>query len=513
METATPTYRTATSTTAPATFSRPPSPKHDARPTRPCWTWRSDWPTTSSPRSVPGRNEEVDGHPIVESGLAELFRETGCQDYLDLAAWFVEARGHGSMERHGEAPTYFCDRLPVREASSVEGHAVRAVYLRMGAADVAIESHDTDLLTALSQQWEAMTGQKMYVTGGLGARWDLEQFGDLYELPPDRAYAETCAAIGSIHWAWRMLLASGDLRYADLIERSLYNAFLPGVSLDGTQYFYVNTLHLRVDAHADDERSPALGRRSWFDTACCPPNVMRLLASLDTYIATRSDAGIQLHQFATATVAAGDKCISVNTDFPWDGDVRIEVLASGDTPWELSVRIPQWARGATVTLQGDPADAGPGAYVRINRAWLVGDIVIVRLPLDTRVVHPHPRMDAVRGCVAIERGPLVYCLEGSDVPQDAPVDELRILVSDALRARPEYQVDMLDGVTSLNLPMQFLDPTPRGPYEPLSREAESDAALGWTARDVQLVPYYAWANRSRGPMRIWLPLADGRSDV
>ncbi|WP_432574392.1 glycoside hydrolase family 127 protein [Kineococcus sp. SYSU DK005] len=192
----------------------------------------------------PGRTEDVDGHPVVEMGLVELYRETGNRDYLDLALWFVDARGHGIVERHGKEPTYFSDRVPVREATSPEGHAVRAVYLTAGAADVAAETADADLLAALARQWEGMLASKTYVTGGIGSRWDFEQFGDHYELSPDRAYAESCAAIGSVQWSWRMLLSTGEARYADLVERTLYNAFLPGVSLAGTEYFYVNPLQV-----------------------------------------------------------------------------------------------------------------------------------------------------------------------------------------------------------------------------------------------------------------------------
>jgi DUF1680 family protein len=453
----------------------------------------------------PGRNEEVDGHPIVETALVELYRETGRQDYLDLAGWFLEARGRGSMARHGQAPTYFCDRVPVREATSVEGHAVRAVYLRAGAADVAAETGDADLQAALTRQWEAMTNEKMYVTGGLGARWDLEQFGDPYELPPDRAYAETCAAVGSIQWAWRMLLSSGRARYADLIERTLYNAFLPGMSLAGTEYFYVNTLHCRDDAHPDDERSPALGRQGWFNVACCPPNVMRLLASLDTYLATKSDRGIQVHQFVTGTVEVGDVRLSLSTNYPWQGDVRVEVQASGDAPWELALRVPQWAEGATVTHGGSLADVKPGEYARIRRSWSNGDVVVLSLPLATRIIRPHPRMDAVRDCIAIERGPLVYCLEAPDVPQDVAVDDVRIRVHEAAAARPEHRTDLLEGVTVLTTRMGVLGDAPTEPYRTVVADAETEGRVSSTPLELQLIPYYSWGNRTPGPMRVWLP--------
>lgn len=221
------------------------------------------------------KRHDVDGHPVVEMGLVELYRETGRREYLDLAHYFVDARGHGLIERYGKEPTYFSDRVPVREAETVEGHAVRAVYLASGAVDVAIETGDTELIEASERQFASMMATKAYITGGLGSRWDMEAFGDPYELPTDRGYSETCAAIGGVQWAWRLLLATGKPVYADAIERLLYNAFIAGVSLAGTEYFYVNPLQLRDRAHQDENRSPAHGRRGWFDCACCPPNIMR----------------------------------------------------------------------------------------------------------------------------------------------------------------------------------------------------------------------------------------------
>src|SRR5690606_19887995 len=244
-----------------------------------------------------------------------------------------EARGHGIIASHGHDPAYFSDRVPVREATTVEGHAVRAVYLAAGATDLAVELGDTDLLAALERQFAHMLATKTYLTGGLGARWEGEAFGDEHELPADRAYAETCAAIGGIQWAWRLLLATGDATYADALERMLYNAFLAGVSLRGDEYFYVNTLQLRGSARPDNNRSPAHGRRGWFDCACCPPNVMRMLASLDAYLASQDADGVQVHQYVTGELTAeladrGRVALATETDYPWSGEVRIQVTAS-----------------------------------------------------------------------------------------------------------------------------------------------------------------------------------------
>ncbi|HEY3508926.1 beta-L-arabinofuranosidase domain-containing protein [Kribbella sp. NPDC051137] len=430
-----------------------------------------------------GKTVDVDGHPVIEMALVELYRETGTATHLELAKWFVDARGHGIIERHGHSPAYFSDRVPVREATTVEGHSVRAVYLAAGAADVAMETGDTELLDALKVQFDHMWSTKTYVTGGLGARWDGEAFGDEYELPTDRAYAETCAAIGGIQWAWRMLLATGEATYGDAIERMLYNGFLAGVSLSGTEYFYVNPLQLRGAAYPDNGRSPAHGRRGWFDCACCPPNIMRTLSSLDGYLATSTDDAIQIHQYAAGVIRSGDVELTVDTAYPWDGTVRI----TSATPATVDLRIPAWAEGATVN--GRAVDAG--GYARAE-----GTEIELVLPLDPRVVGADPRIDAVRGCVALERGPLVYAVEQED--NTANVDDLHLL--------PEAPVaeasDLLDGVTVLRAQGR----AGTGHRPGWSFVPGADDSVG-EAVEVTAVPYYAWANREIGAMRVWLPRA------
>ncbi len=339
-----------------------------------------------------------------------------------------------------------------------------------------------------------MWSTKTYITGGLGARWEGEAFGDEYELPADRAYAETCAAIGGIQWAWRMLLATGDASYGDAVERMLYNGFLAGVSLKGTEYFYVNPLQLRGGAHADNGRSPAHGRRGWFDCACCPPNIMRTLASLDGYLATTGDEGIQLHQYAAGVVASGNVELKVETDYPWEGAVRITVQRTTGEPWALELRIPGWAEGAT--LNGKPVAAG--AYARIEQTWSVGDVIDLQLPMATRVVGADPRIDAVRGCVALERGPLVYAVEQTD--QQANVDDLHLLPEASVAA--SHDDGLLDGVTVLKTRGRIGTGHRAGwSFTPEAADGIGDEV------DVVAVPYYAWANRELGAMRVWLPKA------
>ncbi len=434
------------------------------------------------------RRHDVDGHPIVEMGLAELYREIGRADYLELARYFVEARGHGLIEGYGLEPTYFSDRVPVREQTTVEGHAVRALYLAAGAADVALETADKDLLGALDGQFAHMLATKTYITGGLGSRWDGESFGDEYELPPDRAYAETCAAVGGIQWAWRMLLATGEPRYADAAERMLLNGFLAGVSLTGTEFFYVNPLQMRRGAHPDQNRSPAHGRRGWFDCACCPPNVMRTLASLDSYLATADPDGIQIQLYAGSTIEASGVRLAVETGYPWDGAVRVRVLETPEAAWTLSLRVPGWARGAT--LDGRSVEAG--AYASDRRAWRAGDAVELNLPMPIRMTEADERVDAVRGGIAIERGPLVYAVERDDA------DDLSLTAVGGA----EHDADLLGGITTIHATgrsrRHVAQPWPYGQTVPSIVEPT----------DIVAVPYFAWANRGIGPMRVWLP--DGR---
>lgn len=449
-----------------------------------------------------GQLREVDGHPVVEMGLVELYRETGTRAYLDLASWFVEARGTGIIEGHDKAPTYFSDRVRVREATTVEGHAVRAVYLGAGAADVAVETGDAELLAALDTQYRAMERTKQYVTGGLGARWEGESFGDPYELPNDRAYAETCAAIGGVQWAWRMLLATGEARYADQIERMLLNGFLAGVSLSGTEYFYVNPLQLRSDAHPEEDRSPAHGRRSWFSCACCPPNIMRTVSSLTGYLATADGTSVQLHQYAPGTVTApldgGTLRLRVETRYPDEGRIALHVEEAPDGEATLALRVPAWADGAT--LDGDPVQAG--TYARTTRRFSAGDTVVLDLPLTPRLTGADPRVDAARGAVAIERGPLVYALEQPDQEDGAVVDDLRIDPAGALS--DEFRDGLLGGVTVVRAQGAVVpgpDAEATTPYGPATTPPPAPV------RDVTLtaIPYYAWANRGPQPMRVWVP--------
>lgn len=320
----------------------------------------------------------IDGHPEVETALVELYRETGERRYLDLAGYFVDRYGHGLLG--GEA--YCQDRVPLREATNVEGHAVRQLYLLAGAADLATETGDAELRAAAERLWRAMTATKTHLTGGLGAHHDEEDFGDPYELPNERAYCETCAAIASVQWSWRMALLTGEARYSDLIERTLYNGFLAGVSLDGERWLYVNPLQVR-DGHTDTGGDQSARRTRWFRCACCPPNVMRLLASLEHYLATSDDTGLQIHQYVTGRYCAEGVAVRAETEYPWHGTVRLTVEETpAERAWTLSLRIPQWCREFRVRCGEQTYDTPVSdGWLRLERTWAPGDEVVLELGL------------------------------------------------------------------------------------------------------------------------------------
>lgn len=432
-----------------------------------------------------GGREAVDGHPGIEMALVELYRTTGQGRYLELASTFIDRRGRGLLAGGRFGRAYWQDHLPLREAPSVAGHAVRQLYLDCGAVDVAIELGDAGLLDAVLRRWRDMVSTRMYLTGGLGSRHRDEAFGDPFELPPDRAYAETCAAIASVMLAWRLLLATGEPACADLIERAVYNAVLPALSLDGTAFFYVNPLQRRTHrAWAE----PGDGERlAWYACACCPPNLMRLVGSWQQMIATTDDAGVQLHQYATGHVAArtgGDELrLAVETDYPWSGSVKVSVLAAPARPLELALRVPGWCESAALAgTEGDIGQLRPDRrMIAASRTWQAGDVVELTLDMPPRVTAPDDRIDAARGCVALERGPIVYCIESADL---APGTELEAV------ALAEHG------------PISTL---PRPDIGPAVVALSAKGRAGNSPIEITAVPYFAWANRAVGGMRVWIP--------
>jgi DUF1680 family protein len=445
-----------------------------------------------------GKRQAVDGHEEIEMSLVELFRVTDERRYLEAAQYFINARGHGMLGRpYGQHdPSYSQDHEPLRDQSEVVGHAVRAMYFYCGAADVYAETGESALLEALERLWENMTARRMYVSGGLGSRYEGEAFGKDFELPNERAYTETCAAIGSVMWNWRMLGLEGEARYADLIEHTLYNAVLPGVSLDGQHYFYQNPL-------ADDGSHR---RQAWFGCACCPPNVARLLASLPGYYYGASEDAVWLHLYAegAATVHLdGERTIRLRqrTRYPWDGKIEIIVDAEGE--FTVKLRIPAWCEdGAAVQVNGESVDAGitPGSYAKIRRAWRPGDTINMDLPMPVRRVECHPYVAENAGRVALMRGPLLYCVEQAD---NHDVD-LRDLILDGKEPTVSFVPGLLGGVVVLRTDARAAAPD-AGWEDRLYRTAHPREGDTQTkATRVTTIPYYAWANREPGAMRVWL---------
>jgi DUF1680 family protein len=457
----------------------------------------------------PGGREGVCGHPEVETALAELYRATGEERYLEQARRFVERRGRPALADVEYGRRYFQDDVPVREAEAFRGHAVRALYLACGAVDVAVETGDDDLLAAIVRQWERTVAARTYLTGGMGSRHTDESFGEDFELPPDRAYAETCAGVASVMLAWRLLLATGEARYADLAERTLYNVVATSPALDGRAFFYANPLHQRVpgdppEADAESPRAASSLRAPWFAVSCCPTNVARTLASLAAYVATADDRGVQLHQLTPCTVrtalTGGQRvALRVATGYPWSGAVCVRVQETGAAPWRLSLRVPAWAAEAVV-VDGEARRAvGPG-YATIERTWHPGDEVRLELPVAPRWTRPDPRIDAVRGCVAVERGPLVYCLEAID-HGGGSLDAVAVDAAAGLADGPP------DGALGEAVTVEArggrLD-APERPGWPYGSDGGGD--LGREGPLV-FVPYCLWGNRGLTTMRVWVPEA------
>jgi len=445
----------------------------------------------------PGRRLGADGHPGVEMALVELARLTGEGRWLELASWFVEQHGRTPPTISGRP--YHQDHIRFTGQREPVGHAVRGLYLYCAAADLAAETGSEPYRDALDALWERLHSRRVYVTGGIGARWDHEAFGDDDELPNRRAHAETCAAIASVFWAWRMLQLSGDGRYRDALETALFNAVLVGVGAGGDEFFYQNPL-----ADRGTHR-----RSAWFPCACCPPNLARLLASLPSYLYSTSDDGLWLHLYAASEVVAelpGAVSVTVaqRTAYPWEGEVVIEVNPDRPAEFALYLPIPPWTSPRTsVRVNGrelaDPARVR--GYLELRRSWQAGDTVQVTVDLTPRLLAAHPRVEDDQGRVALVRGPIVYCLEQAD-NGDADVWDLRVPHDATWEGR--FDPELVGGCVVLSAMGELVTTEPSGP--PLYRELSSQEQRRRPQR-LTAVPYFAWANREPGPMEIWIPMA------
>ena len=454
-----------------------------------------------------GLVDGVCGHPEIETALVELHRETGESRYLDAAQYFIDRRGHGLLGEARFGPQYFQDHVPVRDAQAVTGHSVRQLYLLAGVADLATQTGEPALREAAERLWAQGTATQTYLTGGIGAHHTDEAYGDPYELPNERSYCETCAAIASIMFSQRMLLLTGEAKYADLLERTLYNGFLAGISLDGERYIYANPLQVRDD-HVGAGNDQDYARVPWFACACCPPNVMRLLASLEHYVALSGPTELRLHQYVSGTyaadLAAGPVGVTVATDYPWQAGVELTVTETLEEEWSLTVRIPHWAVGVTAEINGEQADiVAADGWWAVTRQWQVGDRLTLTLPVDPRLTSADPRVDAARGCVAIERGPLVYCLESADHPGQR-LDDV-VLDVDAFATADGAVAGLPEHIVAVRAPGRGRDHD-ESSWWPYAAVGSTDTSP--TERlELTAIPYFAWGNRGSGAMRIWIPTA------
>ncbi len=452
-----------------------------------------------------GKRRGTCGHPEIEAALIELYRDTGEKRYLHLASYFLDERAQGLLDVTPSNAAVYQEHVAVRNATTVEGHAVRALYLTAGVADLFMETGEPALLTALLRQWHDLTAHKLFLTGGAGSRTSGEAFGEPYELPNDTCYCETCAQIASIMWNWRMLLITGEGRFADLMERTLFNGFLSGRSLDGLRTRYENPLLRRgykpvFGLHGNE-------RKEWYGCACCPPNIMRLLSSLQHYLVTHDDNGVQIQHYApcdiTVDVKGGPVHLHAQTDYPWQGTMLLSVETTTAAPWKLSFRIPAWCAKPVLKLNDArlAVAVDKKGYLSIERQWTECDYVELELPMPARLTSAHQRVDPTRGSVAIERGPLVYCLESPDQP--GGFNLLDIEIAKDSRLDPVWKDDLLGGMMVIKARGYAVDSSVWGDGLYLPFDAAADAERQQTS--LVAIPYYAWDNRGLSTMRVWMP--------
>lgn len=443
----------------------------------------------------PEKRPLLTGHPELEMASVELYRTTGDRRYLELAGYLL----HGDGERLKLKPAqlaYMFSGKPFVSRTRLEGHAVRAMYACCGATDYYMETGDAAYRKTLEALWQDMVRYKMYITGGVGSRSAGEAFGEPYELPNRFAYTESCAAIGNMMWNWRMLAATGEARFTDVLERALYNGVNSGMSLSGSLYCYRNPLEL-TGSTEDRIRNP------WYDTTCCPPNLERILASLPGYMYGTSDEGVYVHLYHTSEFEGAGVKLSQTTRYPWEGEVEIRVDPAETREFTVFVRIPGWSRSARVNVNGAAVQgAAAGAYLPVRRRWQAGDRIALSFDMRARVMAANPRISDDRGKVAVERGPLVYCVEGVDQKgMDSVFDASLALATDPDAGfAAEFRPDLLGGVVALRHKAVVAE-AGASLYRPLA------GARRGAGRETELtfVPYYTFANRGFTPMQVWVP--------
>jgi DUF1680 family protein len=453
----------------------------------------------------PEKRNDAPGHEIVEMGLVRLYRITKDQKYLDLAKFFIDCRG----KKIDPKRSYFQDQAPLIQQEEAVGHAVRAVYLYSGVADVAALTGNQDYINAIDKIWENMVSKKLYITGGIGAVHDGERFGENYELPNLTAYNETCAAIANVYWNYRMFLLHGDAKYIDVMERSLYNNVIAGVGLDGKTFFYPNPLE--CDLHFKFNSGGTLDRQPWFDCSCCPTNLCRFIASIPGYIYAQEQNNIYVNLFITSSTKVNINNASVDlqmqTEYPWDGNVKIAVNPSKKSAFSLYIRIPGWVQNQpvpsnlydyinpvkesiAVKVNGKPMEIKTeNGYAVINRDWKKGDMVEYNMPMNIHRVEANAKVEADKNKVALERGPIVYCLEGAD---NSDIFHNMIL-PDNTALTASFDKNKLSGATMITGEGIVFSP----PADGLSIQSKKQPFVA--------IPYYSWCNRGKNTMQVWLP--------
>ena len=420
----------------------------------------------------PGKRHWVPGHEEIELALVKLYQTTQEQKYLDFAYWLLEERGHGHGTMGDEGkwnPVYYQDIVPVRQLTDISGHAVRCMYLYCGMADVAALKNDTGYIAAIDRLWDDVVHRNMYITGGIGSSRDNEGFTEDYDLPNLDAYCETCASVGMVLWNQRMNQLTGDSKYIDVLERSLYNGALAGISLGGDRFFYVNPLESKGDHH----------RQEWYGCACCPSQLSRFLPSIGNYIYASSDDALWVNLYIGNTgqirIGETDILLTQETDYPWDGSVKLTISTSQPLEKEIRLRIPNWCKTYDLSINGKRINVSEKKGYAVIKDWKSQDVIALDMDMPVEIVAADPHVKENFDKRAIQRGPLVYCMEEID----NPVYFDQIQLSPSTTFQTAFASDILNGIKTIK--------------------------TNGRAQSATFIPYYAWDNRKAGKMRVWIP--------
>lgn len=420
----------------------------------------------------PGKRHWVPGHEEIELALVKLYQTTQEQKYLDFAYWLLEERGHGHGTMGDEGkwdPVYYQDIVPVRQLTDISGHAVRCMYLYCGMADVAALKNDTGYIAAMDRLWDDVVHRNMYITGGIGSSRDNEGFTEDYDLPNLDAYCETCASVGMVLWNQRMNQLTGDSKYIDVLERSLYNGALAGISLGGDRFFYVNPLESKGDHH----------RQEWYGCACCPSQLSRFLPSIGNYIYASSDDALWVNLYIGNTgqirIGETDILLTQETDYPWDGSVKLTISTSQPLEKEIRLRIPDWCKTYDLSINGKKINVPKEKGYAVIKDWKSQDVIALDMDMPVEIVAADPHVKENFDKRAIQRGPLVYCMEEIDNPEY--FDQIQLSPSTTFQTA--FVSDILNGIKTIK--------------------------TNGRAQSATFIPYYAWDNRKAGKMRVWIP--------